>query len=190
MKLLLALLLFASPAGAQLVRLEEPDQNSMALAHDAIRDGTLWLIMTDGAQVETAGHWKVGERTIQFEVPGKHLLSVRLNEVDFQATETFNQEVRSGLYVDKRIKQLENMQVRPLDQDELRELYGELHEEGVKAQERVYAERDAKACGHFVGQAAALCAMGQALGRPSASAAFDKLVKEKRWIKSGKGSPS
>jgi hypothetical protein len=172
-------------ASAQLVRLEHPDQNSMALAHDAIQDGLLWLVYSDGSQVETWGGWKVGERTVTFRGAGGTLLSARLSDVNLEATQQFNQDVRAGLYVDHRVKQLENMQVRALNPEELRALYGELRAEGVALQEKVYRLRDQAACGRYRGSAAALCGMSQAMGRPSASAAFDKLVAEKRWEKTG-----
>jgi hypothetical protein len=157
----------------------------MALAHDAIQDGLLWLVYSDGSQVETWGGWKVGERTITFKGAGGTLLSARLSDVNLEVTQQFNQDVRSGLYVDYRIKQLENMQVRPLNKDELRVLYGELRAEGVAIQEKVYKLKDQMACAGFRGSAAALCGMSQAMGRPSASAAFDKLVAQERWERTG-----
>ena len=185
-KLLLALSLLAASAQAQLVRVESPEVNSLALAQDAIRTGALWLVYTDGSQVETAGDWKLTERTIQFhDAHAKALLSVRLADIDMPATQTFNEDVRSGWYVDHRVKQLENMQVRPLDREELRQLATELRAEGVKIQEKIYGLEDRGACGNLRGAAAQLCRMNQTLGRPSASAAFDKLVAQKRWIRTG-----
>lgn len=46
-----------------------------------------WLVLTDGAAVETAGPWRVEGRRILFHLPNGTLTVVRLSEVDLDASE-------------------------------------------------------------------------------------------------------
>lgn len=46
-----------------------------------------WLVMRDGSRVETAGPWRVESRLVVFKQPDGTLASVRLSEVDLEASE-------------------------------------------------------------------------------------------------------
>lgn len=45
-----------------------------------------WLVLRDGTRVETEGPWRVEGRSVVFERPGGPLSSLRLSEVDLEAS--------------------------------------------------------------------------------------------------------
>lgn len=51
-----------------------------------------WLVLTDGAAVETAGPWRVEGQRILFHLPNGTLTAVRLSEVDLDASEVATQK--------------------------------------------------------------------------------------------------
>lgn len=56
------------------------------------RAGADWLVLNDGSRVETDGAWSVEGRLVVFRTPGGTLSSLRLAEVDLEATDRANVE--------------------------------------------------------------------------------------------------
>jgi hypothetical protein len=52
-----------------------------------------WLVTRDGAKIETAGPWRVENRLVVFERPDGTYASMRLSEVDLEASERLTREL-------------------------------------------------------------------------------------------------
>jgi len=52
-----------------------------------------WLVTRDGARIETAGPWRVENRLVVFERPDGTYASMRLSEVDLEASERLTREL-------------------------------------------------------------------------------------------------
>lgn len=60
----------------------------------ALPAGADWLVMQDGARVETKGPWKVKGASVVFTLPNGTLSSVRVSEVDLDASSLATAEAR------------------------------------------------------------------------------------------------
>lgn len=52
-----------------------------------------WLVTRDGARIETAGPWRVENRLVVFERPDGTYASMRLSEIDLEASERLTREL-------------------------------------------------------------------------------------------------
>lgn len=52
-----------------------------------------WLVTRDGAHIETAGPWRVENRLVVFERPDGTYASMRLSEIDLEASERLTREL-------------------------------------------------------------------------------------------------
>jgi hypothetical protein len=64
----------------------------LAAAWAALPAAADWLVTTDGQRVETAGGWKVQGRLVVFKRPNGTLASIRLAEVDLEASRLATEE--------------------------------------------------------------------------------------------------
>lgn len=54
-----------------------------------------WLVLNDGTRVETAGPWEIKGKLVVFTAPGGSLSSLRLSEVDLEASQRATEEARA-----------------------------------------------------------------------------------------------
>lgn len=52
-----------------------------------------WLVTRDGTRIETAGPWRVENRLVVFERPDGTYASIRLSEIDLEASERLTREL-------------------------------------------------------------------------------------------------
>lgn len=55
-----------------------------------------WLVTHDGARIETRGAWEVRGKTVVFELPNGRLSSLRLSEVDLEASDRATAEAAAA----------------------------------------------------------------------------------------------
>lgn len=167
-------------SAAPLVYSEVVTGESLLTASEAIRKGISWLVFTDGQRYVTKGVWQISDNTIRFHALSGQLLSARLETIDLDATRTFNNNLRSGHYVDKALLAWSKVTVRPFTPEERAALYAELREKAIGLQEKLYSLEDTARCGGYLGVAAELCYMSRRLGRPSPEDAVDRALRRAR----------
>ena len=139
----------------------EPTADGLAIRAKAYREHLIYIILKDGTSRAAKAPLKITTRSVTFtDADSKALFLFQLADVNMEATLHVNNDlIPQGKWMDEKSYALKDLQLRPLDPEEMAKLRAEL---GADVEEAKEAYRDAYvsgACGGKTGAAAELCAM-------------------------------
>lgn len=76
-----------------------------------------WLVTRDGDRVETAGPWRVENRLVVFERPDGTFASMRLTEIDLEASERLTRELAERARAPKPVPEQRTAVIRLTERD-------------------------------------------------------------------------